>query len=597
MTDEPTVQFTFAVNDPELDDEEWQEIALELLPQLRRLDQVEKVERAEDLNPEAGAKPGFATLVGFLSAEVSANNIKDVLSFLGDRLGDKSVVVQVRVGEKEVKIEAKSRQELEAAEALAKKLLAELSEQKITAKVSRFTKLRYALASLRGNIFRTPISVSLLAVLGFGGYCWYRAVTPLDSSKDIFKSQLFSQGEQTFFPSKLNPQRHQGILAFKNKDYLKATKSFAEIIKDNPKDPESQIYFNNAKALVKGNPVTLAVVVPLAQPKIAEEILRGVAQAQDSFNRSRKEKERLLQIVIANDNNDRNQATQVAHNLSKYSSIIGVIGHYTSAASEAALHEYETGNLAIVSPSSTSTRLKSKVFFRTLPHDNNNGATLADYAIKNNYKRVVVLNNPEDSYSNSLTAGFQNLFRPQNGEIFKKVSINFNVHPVKITPEENQKINAVVLFPNPHNIEIVSALNIERTGIKNLPLLGADILYDQNILEAGNAVEGLVLAVPWFQDEQYSKKFADAAKGRWGREVSWRTATSYDATQALIKALSSSNNPSRQTVLENLKSIHLAANETSGNPLRFKDGERQGQEPVLVKVVRGSDGLQFALVK
>jgi len=152
------------------------------------------------------------------------------------------------------------------------------------------------------------------------------------------------------------------------------------------------------------------------------------------------------------------------------------------------------------------------------------------------------------------------------------------------------------LFPDAHNIEIASALNIQRIGIKNLPLLGADALYDKNILNAGNAVEGLVLAVPWFRGEKYSKEFADKAKGIWRGEVSWRTATSYDATQAFIKALSSSDNPSRQTVLDNLKSPDFLQKETSGNPLKFIDGERQGQEPVLVKVVRDSSGLKFVLV-
>lgn len=124
MTDQPTIQFTFAVSDPELDDDERQEIAQKLLRQLRQLDEVEKVDRVEDLNPEVGAKPGFATLVGFLTAEVSVKNIKDFLSFLGDRIGDKPIVVNVKVGDKEVKIEAKSRQELLEGERVAKDLLA-----------------------------------------------------------------------------------------------------------------------------------------------------------------------------------------------------------------------------------------------------------------------------------------------------------------------------------------------------------------------------------------------------------------------------------------------------------------------------------------
>ena len=105
--------------------------------------------------------------------------------------------------------------------------------------------------------------------------------------------------------------------------------------------------------------------------------------------------------------------------------------------------------------------------------------------------------------------------------------------------------------------------------------------------EGKEALENLVLAVPWSAEESSSKNFAQQACRRWGGGVNWRTAASYDATQAFIKALSESGNPSRQTVFEKLKSITLSPNETSGHGLKFKDGERD-QEPVLVKVVKGS---------
>ena len=51
MTDSRTIQFTFAVDDPELDDERRLKIASKLLRELRDLDEVEKVDRAEDFNP------------------------------------------------------------------------------------------------------------------------------------------------------------------------------------------------------------------------------------------------------------------------------------------------------------------------------------------------------------------------------------------------------------------------------------------------------------------------------------------------------------------------------------------------------------------
>jgi len=128
MTSEPTIKFTFAVDDPELDDERRQKIATKLLREIRELDEVEKADRAEDLHPEAGSK-GFATLIGALTAEVSLKNVKAFLSFLGDRLGDKPMKVTVKLGDKEVNIEAKSRKELLEGERIAKELLAAMGDR------------------------------------------------------------------------------------------------------------------------------------------------------------------------------------------------------------------------------------------------------------------------------------------------------------------------------------------------------------------------------------------------------------------------------------------------------------------------------------
>ncbi len=126
MTDARTVQLTFAVNDPELNDEERQVIAQKLLHQLKQLDEVEKVGRAEDSNLEEGSRSVLATLVGVLTAEVSVENVKKVLGFVGDRIPNKPIIIKVKVGEQEVEIEAKSRKELEEAEKVANNLLARM---------------------------------------------------------------------------------------------------------------------------------------------------------------------------------------------------------------------------------------------------------------------------------------------------------------------------------------------------------------------------------------------------------------------------------------------------------------------------------------
>lgn len=128
MTDESTVKFTIALNDPQLDDEEKAKVAQRLLHQLRESGQVEKVERTEDLNAEAEAKAVFATLMGVLTAEVNVKNIQAFLGFLGDRLGNKPIKAVIEVNNSKVTIEVGSRQELLEVERVVKELLESMED-------------------------------------------------------------------------------------------------------------------------------------------------------------------------------------------------------------------------------------------------------------------------------------------------------------------------------------------------------------------------------------------------------------------------------------------------------------------------------------
>ncbi len=122
--EETIIQFTFGIDDPELEEQERLKFAKKLLPELRNLDEVEKADRAEDLNPEVGSKPGFATLIGILTAQVNFNNLTGFLGFLGDRLQDKPIKGSIKMGDREVAFEVKSRKELAEFEKTALNLIA-----------------------------------------------------------------------------------------------------------------------------------------------------------------------------------------------------------------------------------------------------------------------------------------------------------------------------------------------------------------------------------------------------------------------------------------------------------------------------------------
>jgi ABC-type branched-subunit amino acid transport system substrate-binding protein len=417
-----------------------------------------------------------------------------------------------------------------------------------------------------------------------------------------------SRGNSTFFPEINNIPRDKGIQAFKKGNYQEAIKLFKEAVNANRYDPEVLIYYNNSLARQKGSPLTLAVVVPVDKSTITtQEVLRGVAQAQDKLNQNKGLNGRLLEIVIANDSNTE-KAKEVAQELIKDSSILGVIGHISSDATNMALPEYEKAELAVISPTSTGILLNNPVFFRAVSSDESAGKKLAEYTYKSlKLKKAVIFGNPTNSYSNSIREIFTNQFEKLGGEVVRKPLIDLTSPTFDAEKEVAKSVygdhaEAVMLFSNTQKLDITlkiakeitkrnETLKTQNSPRRELKMLGGDNLYQDEILNSGGKnVDGLIIAVPWFRGTSQAQSFAKKAKDQWGGGISWRTATSFDATQALIKALS--NNPSRSTVLRGLENVSLSANETSGYPLQFTpERERNGQS-ILLQIKQG----QFTMI-
>jgi ABC-type branched-subunit amino acid transport system substrate-binding protein len=486
------------------------------------------------------------------------------------------------------------------------KKLDEISEQEEQYSSISDKKYLYPPTPRSSKIIRRVRILAVVAVIGaFAGIGISRLSTPCSGSENKVlgvcvndPSINISSGDRTFFPITPNTYRDQGIQTFKKGDYQAAVQLFGQAVAANHTDPEVLIYYNNARANQKGNPFTLAVVVPAIVPADnnpdAQEILRGVAQAQHQFNQKNGLNGRLLEIKIANDAGEPEQAKQVAAELVKNQSVLGIIGHNSSEVTKAALTEYQKAGIPVISPTSTSTSLQSNVFFRSVPLDAVMGRKLALYAFNNlNLKTTVIFFNPNNLFSENTTDEFKKNFEELGGKIIREIDLTDNrLHVEKeINTSLDNQAQAAVLIPDRQytdvTLDIAKANNSSnnREGGK-LKLLSAKTLYNgETLTKGGNAVEGLITVVPWFREAAQAKNFAQKAKKLWTVDVGWRTATSYDATQAFIQALSA--NSDRTTILEKLENANFSVNETSGYPLKFsREGERQ-TEPILVQIKRG----------
>ncbi|MBD2270810.1 ABC transporter substrate-binding protein [Anabaena sp. FACHB-1391] len=408
-------------------------------------------------------------------------------------------------------------------------------------------------------------------------------------------NNTISQGDKTLFSNINNRFRDQGIAAFKNGNYQEAANLFQQAVKANPYDPEVLIYYNNARASQNSSSVSLAVVVPIdskTNNDNAQEILRGVAQAQNQFNDNQGSNGLLLKVVIVNDSNNPEEAKQVVQEIVKDNSILGVIGHNSSDVTKAVIPAYKKAGLAIISSTATSNLLKSSVFFRVVDSDEIAGKKLAQYTNSLGFKKVVIFNNPNSPYSKSITEAFTDEFEKMGGKVVHTIDLSDKEFDPREEVNFNKfKAEAAILFPDTeHTNTTIEIAKANKDDNSPLSLLGGHTLYSNDtLIKGGKAVEGMILSVPWFRETSPARAFAEKSGKKWGGGISWRTATSFDATQAFIQALSKDNTQdnNRAKVLERLKNVDLNNKETSGYPLQFtKERERQGQS-VLIEVKDG----------
>ncbi|NJR38850.1 MAG: hypothetical protein HC781_08440 [Leptolyngbyaceae cyanobacterium CSU_1_4] len=101
----------------------------------------------------------------------------------------------------------------------------------------------------------------------------------------LLTESRMSSGEVSLFPAIDNFEQRRGMSAFVKPDYEKAATFFGNALSLKPRSPEAQIYLNNTKARLKGNPYVLAAIVPTdVSPTSSNEVLRGIADAQNQYN-------------------------------------------------------------------------------------------------------------------------------------------------------------------------------------------------------------------------------------------------------------------------------------------------------------------------
>jgi len=254
----------------------------------------------------------------------------------------------------------------------------------------------------------------------------YRSQSGVKSKSSVATTyspqERISLGAKILVTADTTADKQAGVQAFASGDLTTAITKLQLSLQLNRNDPEALIYLNNAKA-AQLRRLKIAVSVPTGgNLDAAKEILRGVAQAQSEVNQSGGINGSLLQVEIANDDNDPAEAQDLASEFVKDSSILAVVGHNTSDASFAAAPVYQQGGLVMISPTSYASNLSGigSYIFRTVPSSRAMASILSRYALRTaNIKNIAICADSQALVSQSFKEDFTTSFLTQGGKVVR----------------------------------------------------------------------------------------------------------------------------------------------------------------------------------
>jgi branched-chain amino acid transport system substrate-binding protein len=340
--------------------------------------------------------------------------------------------------------------------------------------------------------------------------------------------------------------------AFQRQDYPQAAKQFSAFTQLHER-PEISIYANNAMIhATQTKPIaTVAASVPIKgnNPGTAEEMLRGIAQAQQE---QIKNGHPIEVMIVADGNGESNDIhdlmSLIAQHIVDDPEIKAVIGPNAADAAKTAASLYYN-KLMMVTPTAFMAEFdgRGQYVYRMLPFRRELTQPLAQYVDRNGRKDTIAICVDRRSPDNGELAAAFSETRHKTDSIQPCIP-TLSVESLSSRLKDDRAQRILIAPHIEHMSDAVNAVKVAKS--LGLRLLGSPTFFADRMLQPRNAqsLEGMVFYAPW------SPTKAKIAKSmpfdQWKRHITWRTATSYDTfntiATGLVKEFSQNQGTTRQ---------------------------------------------------
>jgi branched-chain amino acid transport system substrate-binding protein len=366
-------------------------------------------------------------------------------------------------------------------------------------------------------------------------------------------------------------------------------------------------------------PYYIAVVtgVPGQDPNTTPEMQAAAQWAIDKFNNSDRLPGIRLEEVIYNDQGDPARAKEIAEEIVADDRFIAVVGHQTSAASEAAGPVYAAGGIPAITPSATADALTegNPWYFRSIFDNTIEGRGLADYGIALLGGGDTVIIYSESSFGRTLAEGIESTWTSQ-GEVLASTGIESQPDGSPVPEQVRAAVDALaaanhdglvyLATSGQAGVDVVKEMRLR--GLNNT-IIGGDTISSLAFYEALVAepnpipveqVNGIFAGAPLVVQALTGEAvtFYDQFSEQQGYVASWRAGMAHDAVDLIAGAMQRSRDDMSGSLADQRGVVRdtLADATTPATAIQaltrpiFFDDNGTAIRPVAVSIAEVEDG-------
>ncbi|AXX92081.1 branched-chain amino acid ABC transporter substrate-binding protein [Malaciobacter molluscorum LMG 25693] len=222
-----------------------------------------------------------------------------------------------------------------------------------------------------------------------------------------------------------------------------------------------------------------------------------------------------INLILIDNKGDKVETANAATRLISSDKVVALLGPMISTNTAQVISIAEKKHVPVIAPAATNDKLTMRKMYanRVCFTDSFQGSVVANYALKQNKKKAVVIVDQATVYSLGLSKAFKNTYTKGGGKILKKIRITSGDKDYKAIISQIKKLNPDIIFlPLYHPEASMIARQAKELGLKTTMISGDGVANQTFIDLGGDAVNGYLYTDAFDYTNPPTKKSAEFIK-------------------------------------------------------------------------------------